>query len=159
MIKTIKEWCEEVMLREKKTLKYTDKDGIVHTLTGNQPIYTYWCNPRSNAIMDVVSLNNGRSYHIDVKAYSSIIAHLVVNPYTEEVFIAKAMVTSSTDARILSEVADMLSRLGVRAWFRRGNVLIGGGPIMYEDFKVVAKLAGNYNIRHDRPLLRKGGYC
>ena len=159
MMKTVKEWCEEAMLREKKTLEYTDKDGIVHTLTGNQPIYTYWDNPRSNAIMDVVSLNNGRSYHIDVKAYSSIIAHLVVNPYTDDVYIAKAMITSRTDARILSEVAYALSLLGANTWYRKRGILYCDGPMVYDSFKFVAKATGNYSIRHDSPILRRGGYC
>lgn len=157
-MKTVKEWCEEAMVRETKTLKYMDKDGILHTLTGNQPIYTYWDNPRSNAVMDVVSLNNGRSYRIDVKAYSSIIAHLVINPYTEEAFIVKAMVTSRTDARILSEVADCLSLMGVGAYYLKGKVWCGGGPITYFDFKAAAKASNTYSIRHDSPILRKGGY-
>lgn len=159
MAETIMEWCEEAMLREKKTLKYTDKDGIEHILSGNQPIYTYWDNKRDNAIMNVYSLSNGRSYHIDVKAYSSIIAHLTLNPYTAEAFIHMAKITSKTDTRILSEVAYVLGRMGVSAYYRKNGSLIGGTPITYYDFKVVAKLTGNYSIRHDRPLLRKGGYC
>ena len=159
MAETIKKWCEEAMLREIKALKYTDKDGITHNLMGNQPIYTCCGNPRNNAVMNVYSINDGRTYHIDVKAYSSVIAHLVVKPINGDVYIAKATVTSRTDARILSEVARTLRSMGAAAWFHKAGMLNIDGSMVYNDFKTVAKEAGHYSIRHDRPLLRKGGYC
>ena len=153
------EYCTHAMSTPKMTTSYRDKDGNVFRLTGNQRITTNFGYARDNAIMNIASFNNGRTYECEVKAYDTLIAHMVFNVWSEEAIIYDATVTSRTDISILSDVARELARMGISATYLTGDGWVTSYPITYSDFKVVAKQKHHYSIRHDRPLLRKGGYC
>lgn len=153
------EYCSRAMSTSKMTTSYKDKDGNVFHLVGNHRITTSFGYARDNAIMNIASFNNGRTYECEVKAYDTLIAHMVFNVWSEEAIIYDATITSRTDIAILSDVARELASMGISASYFNGGDWITSYPITYSDFKVVAKQKHHYSIRHDRPLLRKGGYC
>ena len=152
------EYCNRAMSTSKMTTSYKDKDGNVFHLVGNHRITTNSGYARDNAIMNITSFNNGCTYECEVKAYDTLIAHMVLNVGSEEAIIYDATITSRTDISILRDVARELSAMGVSAVYLTANGWVTAGPIDYSDFKAVAKQNHQYSIRHDRPLLRKGGY-
>lgn len=153
------EYCNRAMSTPNMTTSYKDKDGNVFHLVGNHRITTNFGYTRDNAIMNILSFNNGRTYECEVKAYDTLIAHMVFNVWSEEAIIYDATITSRTDISILSDVARELATMGISAHYFTADGWVTSYPITYSDFKAVAKQKHHYSIRHDRPLLRKGGYC
>lgn len=151
-METIRELCEKSMRNGTFTTHYHAKWGNPvwgineedFTLTGNCRIKTAAGRNRNNAVMEIASNNNGRTFGITVKAYNTVIAAILVNPDREEAYIFEAVVTSRTDIEILRNVAEMLSSRGVAALVRRDGAWIHTGPIDYFDFKYVAKQQYNY---------------
>ena len=143
--------CEQALNSKPKEFHYRSNWGNpiigyrndIFTVKGNLPIYTRAGYVRRNAICNVSHREDGL-YRIDVDAYETNIASLIIDYPHNVCHIVWAKVTSRTDITVLSDVALMLRQCGLRCvWFDGDGYT--ESDVDYFAFKEVAKRIDTYN--------------
>ena len=154
MMQTVKELCEEAIRNGDFTLHYHAKWGNPaygvyeqdHYLTGNYPITTDKGRRRNNAVLRITKAKKPNWYDVEVWAYSTCIANILLDAVSEEAHILDCSVTSRTDITILRNVADLFGWKGVASIIRNGNGWKYAGPMTYSDFRDSAKYLHKYDL-------------